>query len=83
VSDHEDASDREEEEPTRYESEVPGHFFVKCPGCGTLLHLGRGWRGRETPLCPACDEADVYDWQEDPRVTMNKFLTLSVHEDEE
>lgn len=72
-----------EPEPKRYESQVPGHFFVKCPECGTLLHLGRGWRGRETPLCPECDEDDEYGWEDDPRVTMNKFLTLVADEDDD
>lgn len=70
-------------EPTRYESQIESHFFVKCPGCGTLMHLGRGWRGREAPLCPACDEESEYVLQDDPRVTMNKFLSLVAEEDEE
>jgi hypothetical protein len=71
-----------DDDQPRYDSEIPGHFFVKCPGCGTLMHLERGWRGRETPLCPACDEDDEYGWETDPRVTMNKFLTLAAHTEE-
>lgn len=73
----------EEATPTRHESQIEGHFFVKCPDCGTLMHLGRGWRGRETPRCPECDVAEEYDWEGDPRVTMNKFLTLVAAEEED
>lgn len=64
------------DESQRYESQIAGHFFVRCPGCATPLHLGPGWRGRETPRCPDCDVDDEYEWDEDPRVTMQKFLAL-------
>lgn len=58
-----------------YDSEVPGHVLVRCPDCGAIMHFGPGWRGRDPPLCPDCTpEADA--WEDDPRVTMGKFLTL-------
>ena len=62
--------------PTWYESEISGNVFVRCPDCAAILHLGPGWRGRDPPLCPACDVDDEYDWDDDPRVTMQKFLAL-------
>ncbi|MFW5905231.1 MAG: hypothetical protein ACOCSP_00050 [archaeon] len=58
------------------ESEVAGHIFVRCPGCTSILLLGRGWRGRDPPLCPDCDVDDADDWDDDPRVTMQTFLAL-------
>jgi hypothetical protein len=40
------------------------------------MHLGPGWRGRDPPLCPDCDVDDAVGWDDDPRVTMQKFLAL-------
>lgn len=73
----------EEPSPTRDESQIDGHFFVKCPECGSQMHLEHGWRGRETPWCPECDVDGEYDWDRDPRVTMNTFLPLAPEEGEE
>lgn len=65
-----------DDRPKRYDSEEEGHIFVRCPDCSAILHLGPGWRGRDAPMCPACDEDDEFDWEDDPRVTMQKFLAL-------
>lgn len=64
------------DESAYFESQIPGHLFVRCPGCGSILHLDAGWRGRAVPLCPDCDTDDEYEWDDDPRVTVQKFLAL-------
>lgn len=60
----------------RYDSEIEGYTFARCPECGTILHLGPGWRGRAVPPCPECDTDGEHDWDRDPRVTMQKFFAL-------
>lgn len=65
-----------EDQSRIYESDIPGHILIRCAVCNSILHLGPGWRGGDPPLCPDCDVDDAFVWDDDPRVTMQKFLAL-------
>lgn len=53
-----------------HDSKQEGYFVVRCPDCGSWMHLGPGWRSCSIPNCPECN-GSADEWADDPVISEN------------